>query len=76
MNELDKINDDIKELDLKIVDTKTELDKLTKQRSDLIKSVRSKIKAELQIQADKYGFVIRNKTSKSKKKSTEEENTN
>lgn len=76
MNELDKINDDITELDLKIVDTKNELDKLTKQRSDLIKSVRNKVKEELKEKAEKYGFVIRNKTSKSKKKSTEEDNTN
>ena len=72
MNELDKINDDIEELDLKISEAKINLEKLITDRAELVKSVRSKIKAQLQAQADKYGFVIRNKTTKSKKKLAEE----
>lgn len=73
MNELETITQNIAEMDLRIANKKAELDELTTKRTELVKSVRSKIKAELQEKAEKYGFVIRNKTTKSKKKVVDSE---
>lgn len=67
MEDLDKITKDIEELDKKITSKQTELEELKTKRADLVKSVRNAIKKDLQEKADKYGFVIRNKTKAKKK---------
>ena len=51
---------------------RAELEELKTKRADLVKSVRSAIKKDLQEKADKYGFVIRNKTKAKKKKAEAE----
>ena len=72
MEDLDKITKDIEELDKKITSKQTELEELKTKRADLVKSVRNAIKKDLQEKADKYGFVIRNKTKAKKKKAEAE----
>lgn len=62
---IDLIGKELEELNAKVL-------KLEDEKSELVKSVRKAIKAELQATADKYGFVIRNKT---KPKTSKEDTT-
>ncbi|MDO9126999.1 hypothetical protein [Methylotenera sp.] len=62
---IEAIDNELEELNKKVI-------VLEDERNELIKSVRKLIKAELQETADKYGFVIRNKTKSSSKSKTEE----
>jgi hypothetical protein len=62
----------IEVIDIELEELNKKVIALEDERNELVKSVRKAIKAELQATADKYGFVIRNKT---KPKTSKEDTT-